>query len=410
MPTSVFISYSHDPDDPTQAQRVARLAASLIRDGLRVFFDQNREADDEKLPWPIWMEGKIKSADHVLVVCTRLYDQKIRQDVDPATGRGSHGSQPHLQLSLRIEAEYLEVRTGIVLAVGRAIHPGPARRSLHFLLGSDSAYLQLYAFLTKQHRALFPQQGTEIVALAQRVIEPSFASPLTAALPVASPLPVVSAAPLSTSGLALRQRSVPVPRRDIRGLDWYDECDAAHFLGRDETVNSLLAMLLSLPVVRLVGPSGVGKSSLIRAGLLPKVREFGWRACVLRPFGDPTKHLPSQLNVNLLAGPGSFTAPLDPVKIPDGDRRRSSSVRGRAASSCSSTSSKTSYRLRLRRARSTRCGYGYASSGKTTTQKPYLRAMVSYRTDSEARLGRLWQEISGRSDSESPLATSRSKA
>jgi hypothetical protein len=30
--------------------------------------------------------------------------------------------------------------------------------------------------------------------------------------------------------------------------------------------------------------------------------------------------------------------------------------------------------------------------------KPYLRAVVVYRTDAEARLGRLWQEISGKSE------------
>jgi hypothetical protein len=55
---SVFISYSHDPADPTHADRVAGLAASLWRDGLKVFFDQKRGVDEEKLPWPIWMEGK----------------------------------------------------------------------------------------------------------------------------------------------------------------------------------------------------------------------------------------------------------------------------------------------------------------------------------------------------------------
>ena len=30
--------------------------------------------------------------------------------------------------------------------------------------------------------------------------------------------------------------------------------------------------------------------------------------------------------------------------------------------------------------------------------KPYLRAVAVYRTDADARLGRLWQEISGKSE------------
>jgi hypothetical protein len=53
---SVFISYSHDPSDLTHADRVVGLAASLLRDGIKVFFDQKRDVEEEKLLWPIWME------------------------------------------------------------------------------------------------------------------------------------------------------------------------------------------------------------------------------------------------------------------------------------------------------------------------------------------------------------------
>ena len=84
---SVFISYSHDRDDPKHAERVARLAASLLRDGLQVFFDQNR-GDEEKVPWPIWMEDKIEVADYILLVCTGLYLAKVRQKVAASDGCG----------------------------------------------------------------------------------------------------------------------------------------------------------------------------------------------------------------------------------------------------------------------------------------------------------------------------------
>ena len=67
---SVFISYSHDPADPTYAEQVAGLAASLLEGGLEVFFDQNRGDEEQGLPWPIWMENKILEADHVLLVCS----------------------------------------------------------------------------------------------------------------------------------------------------------------------------------------------------------------------------------------------------------------------------------------------------------------------------------------------------
>ena len=90
---SVFISYSHDLADPTHADRVAGLAASLWRDGLKVFFDQKRGVEEEKLPWPIWMEGKIEEADHVLLVCTELYLKKVANRCPRMKGRGYVGRQ-----------------------------------------------------------------------------------------------------------------------------------------------------------------------------------------------------------------------------------------------------------------------------------------------------------------------------
>ena len=72
---SVFVSYSHDPANPEHSHNVLRLAASLMRDGLTVFIDQNRGDDEEKIPWPIWMEDRIESADYVLLVCTDVLEQ-----------------------------------------------------------------------------------------------------------------------------------------------------------------------------------------------------------------------------------------------------------------------------------------------------------------------------------------------
>lgn len=85
---SVFVSYSHDPANPEHSHKVLGLAASLMRDGLTVFIDQNRSADEEKIPWPSWMEDKIESADHVLLVCTELYLNKVRQKVPNDVGHG----------------------------------------------------------------------------------------------------------------------------------------------------------------------------------------------------------------------------------------------------------------------------------------------------------------------------------
>src|SRR4051812_15154686 len=56
------------------------------------------------------------------------------------------------------------------------------------------------------------------------------------------------------------------------GLSPYGEGDAARFFGRREERDLVIANLLTSRVTVLYGPSGVGKSSLLRAGVLPGLR------------------------------------------------------------------------------------------------------------------------------------------
>jgi hypothetical protein len=117
---SIFISYSHDPADPTHAERVAGLAATLLRDGLnKVFFDQNRGDEEQGLPWPIWMEDRILEADHVLLVCTELYLKKVRHQVAEDEGQGAcWEAGSHRRAALPSEAEHDQVPPRTVLACG----------------------------------------------------------------------------------------------------------------------------------------------------------------------------------------------------------------------------------------------------------------------------------------------------
>ena len=60
-----------------------------------------------------------------------------------------------------------------------------------------------------------------------------------------------------------------------RGLAPFDEEHAEHFFGRGPDVERLVDAVDRLPVVAVAGPSGVGKSSLVRAGLVPRLRASG---------------------------------------------------------------------------------------------------------------------------------------
>ncbi|HKS24185.1 MAG TPA: SIR2 family protein [Thermoanaerobaculia bacterium] len=64
------------------------------------------------------------------------------------------------------------------------------------------------------------------------------------------------------------------PRRDspYQGLTPFDERDAAYFFGRTKEARLITADLFAAPLSLLYGASGVGKSSLLRAGVLPLLR------------------------------------------------------------------------------------------------------------------------------------------
>src|SRR5688572_31875068 len=97
--------------------------------------------------------------------------------------------------------------------------------------------------------------------------------------------------PLSRS--AVISRTTPFP-----GLRPFESNESALFFGRDEQCDELLSRLARRRLVAVVGASGSGKSSLVRAGLLPALQrgylpEAGssWQIAAFRPGGNPIANL-----------------------------------------------------------------------------------------------------------------------
>ena len=82
-----------------------------------------------------------------------------------------------------------------------------------------------------------------------------------------------------------------------RGLASYQETDAAWFAGRERLTAELVARVGAERALLLVGGSGSGKSSLLRAGLLASLAAGalpgspGWVRIVLRPGEHPMREL-----------------------------------------------------------------------------------------------------------------------
>jgi WD40 repeat protein/DNA-binding SARP family transcriptional activator len=89
--------------------------------------------------------------------------------------------------------------------------------------------------------------------------------------------------------------------RPYLGLRTFDEEDAPWFFGRSADVTRALDRLARTRFLAVVGASGSGKSSLVRAGLVPSLRSGAlpgsdtWTIRVLRPGASPVEALASDL-------------------------------------------------------------------------------------------------------------------
>jgi DNA-binding SARP family transcriptional activator len=93
----------------------------------------------------------------------------------------------------------------------------------------------------------------------------------------------------SARRLAARQLTLATTAgiNPYRGLRPFEEADTLVFHGRDEVVGQLLAAVEFRPFVAVVGASGSGKSSVVRAGLTPVLGENGTVMVTMTPGDDP---------------------------------------------------------------------------------------------------------------------------
>jgi DNA-binding winged helix-turn-helix (wHTH) protein len=107
--------------------------------------------------------------------------------------------------------------------------------------------------------------------------------------------PSVSSATVSSAG--------PVAR-PYKFLDYYTEQDARLFFGREQEVDAICSQILAHRSFILHGRSGVGKSSILRAGLMPKLKAQGHLVQVIRSFTDPVHQMVNSVSgaLNVEAG------------------------------------------------------------------------------------------------------------
>lgn len=76
-----------------------------------------------------------------------------------------------------------------------------------------------------------------------------------------------------------------------KGLDAYQPEDCSFFYGRDATIRELNQLLATAQLVVVVGASGTGKSSLVKAGVLGPCHRAGTTYATIRPGKMPLAEL-----------------------------------------------------------------------------------------------------------------------
>ncbi len=139
-------------------------------------------------------------------------------------------------------------------------------------------------------RAKAPTVPEELAAVVDRCLRKRKAERFPDALALLRALEPFLPGRMSRSQSNLDQSPYP-------GLSSFQEADADRFFGRARETAALGNRVREQPLTVVVGASGAGKSSLVRAALAPALKRSGegWEVLALRPGRDPLSALAAAL-------------------------------------------------------------------------------------------------------------------
>ncbi len=202
----------------------------------------------------------------------------------------------------RRQGRWSAARSVLAEVLGRAPFREDAWRDLMGLeaeSGNVAAALQVYEDCRRQladELGVDPSPATQELhtAILRSVPTPAPVRDAEVAMP---PAHALSAGPDTPDG----GPGVTVQRPPYVGLRAFEHGDAELFFGRDAAVQRLVDLLADHPTATVVGPSGSGKSSLVRAGLLPALASGAipdadtWPVVVVVPGRRPLAALAAAL-------------------------------------------------------------------------------------------------------------------
>ena len=117
--------------------------------------------------------------------------------------------------------------------------------------------------------------------------------------------------PASGVAAAVGYDPAPVPgKAPYKGLRHFDDADSRIFFGREALAATVAARVRHSAFLAIVGASGSGKSSLLRAGVVPVLRAAGFSVHLLTPTEHPLESLAAALTHDVPASAPALLSQL----------------------------------------------------------------------------------------------------
>jgi serine/threonine protein kinase/WD40 repeat protein len=239
-------------------------------------------------------DGRLKVLDFGLA---KLHETLVSDEADRESPTATKGTSPGVLLGTigymspeQVKGETPDARTD-VFALGTVLYELVTGRKA---FGGGTAPEVLASILRDEPPALESQvHGVpgSLEAVVRRCLGKRPSDRFSSARGVEAALETVLAGLEPSRVSAARPLE---PRGPYPGLSSFTEADAGRFFGREAEVESLWAKLRQRTLLALIGPSGAGKTSFVRAGLVPS-RPSGWGAIVATPGGAPMRSLAQAL-------------------------------------------------------------------------------------------------------------------
>lgn len=221
-------------------------------------------ATDDHRPWLIKLAGCVSQPDSLVVSQDRLMWLSTAIDQVGIIVRGILVTKTLLFVGYRLDDPFLEM-------VHTLLQTSPTYSRRRYILAEEESEASAAVW---RHRGYDLVSGPVRRSLARLAQE---------------------GAP---RGRSLRVQTAEQPRtrtKPFKFLDYFTEGDAEVFFGRDADSALIAAMVASSPFVLITGVSGVGKTSLINAGLVPRLHAQGFDTYTVRALQHPATEILSAI-------------------------------------------------------------------------------------------------------------------